>query len=101
MPKINMQSSSGEPIGKVVSMMNRQRSDVQFQASKIVQACNVQACTDQLLHIPTNAVIMIDVDDTLIKPASKFFTKASYKTLIDEIKRDKAIYPHYEQMKGL
>ena len=69
-----------------------------MENSKIIQVDNVHQFLRSLNDLPRDAVIMVDVDDTLIRPSSKFFNKIPYKTLIDEIKRDKDTYPHYEML---
>lgn len=50
-----------------------------------------------LFHLPENAVIFLDVDDTLITPKSKLFRPSSpYRLLIDDIKKHPDLYPHAE-----
>lgn len=51
-----------------------------------------------LENLPENSIIFIDVDDTIITPASKTFRKPPYNMLIDEIKKNKDSYPNYEEI---
>lgn len=43
-----------------------------------------------------NAIIFLDVDDTIITPISKTFREPPYKQMIEEIKNNKDKYPNYE-----
>ncbi len=51
-----------------------------------------------LRDIPENAVIFIDIDDTIITPVSKTFRKSPYNKLIDYIKKNKNRYENYSEM---
>tara|TARA_A100000171_G_C2139425_1_gene153527 strand:+ start:6745 stop:7476 length:732 start_codon:yes stop_codon:yes gene_type:complete len=42
--------------------------------------------------------VLLDVDDTLITPVSRTFQSAPTKHLIDEIKRNKHLFPEYEKI---
>ena len=64
--------------------------------SHIIQLDCVQAIAHELKNIPLNSILLMDIDDTLITPASRFFRINPYRTLIDEIKRNKHLYPDYE-----
>src|SRR5688572_11946307 len=51
-----------------------------------------------LENISQNAIIFIDIDDTVITPISKTFRKAPYNKLIDDIKKNKHHYKNYEEI---
>ncbi|HBG35362.1 MAG TPA: hypothetical protein DER04_06960 [Holosporales bacterium] len=54
---------------------------------------------DFLSSIEENSIIFLDVDDTLITPISKVFRfRSPYRTLIDDIKRDRERIPHFETL---
>lgn len=50
-------------------------------------------------HIPPNATVFVDVDDTLITPASLAFAFGSpVRTMIDELKAKRDQFPDYEDI---
>lgn len=52
-----------------------------------------------LSDLKKNAVVFLDVDDTLITPISKVFrSRSPYRTLIDDIKKDRKKIPHFETL---
>lgn len=59
-----------------------------------VKTCHQIA--DSLKELPRHSLIFIDVDDTIITPASKAFRVPAHHQIIDEIKRNKELYPHSE-----
>lgn len=62
-------------------------------------ATTVDDVRKQLENLPLESLILVDVDDTLITPASKVFRATSpYRTLIDELKKDKGHYPNFEKI---
>jgi len=66
---------------------------------QIVPAHTVREVQKALSKIEENAVIFIDVDDTLITPKSKFFYALSpYRFLIDDLKRDREKYKNFEEI---
>ncbi|OJW51174.1 MAG: hypothetical protein BGO67_12695 [Alphaproteobacteria bacterium 41-28] len=66
---------------------------------KIVTAYTVPEVQKALSKIDENAVIFIDVDDTLITPKSKFFHASSpYRFLIDDLKRNREKYRNFEEI---
>ena len=51
-----------------------------------------------LSNLPENAIIFLDIDDTIITPVSKTFRKPPYNNLIDEIKKNQDKYPNYAEI---
>lgn len=51
-----------------------------------------------LKNIKPDTVIFIDIDDTIITPLSTTFRAPPYNNLIDDIKKNKDLYPNYEQI---
>lgn len=64
-----------------------------------IEAKTVQEVKIYLSVLETRAVIFLDVDDTLITPISKVFrAKSPYRTLIDELKKDRDQIPYFERI---
>ncbi|HXH55582.1 MAG TPA: DUF2608 domain-containing protein [Gammaproteobacteria bacterium] len=68
-------------------------SDFQF-----LEAKTTREFINCLSDIPQNAIIFIDIDDTIITPVSKTFRKPPYNELIDEIKKNKDKYPNHVEI---
>lgn len=60
---------------------------------KAKTASQIQALLE---NISPNAIILFDIDDTIITPVSKTFRKDPYNKIIDHIKKDKQFYENYE-----
>ncbi len=73
-----------------------------FQASEVkfrfIEAKTASEVAAGLHGIPQNAIIFIDIDDTIITPVSKTFRRAPYNKLIDAIKKNKEQYQNYEEI---
>ncbi|MBA3813226.1 MAG: DUF192 domain-containing protein [Alphaproteobacteria bacterium] len=66
---------------------------------KIITATTVSEVKGALLNLSEGAVIFIDVDDTLITPQSKVFRSSSpFRTIIDQIKKQRDRIPHVERI---
>ncbi len=64
-----------------------------------IEAKTVQEVKIYLSALETRAVIFLDVDDTLITPISKVFrAKSPYRTLIDELKKERDQIPYFEKI---
>lgn len=64
--------------------------------SHTMLATNCAEILAQLQHMPEHTIIFVDIDDTVITPVSKTFRSPPYNQLIDEIKKNKERYTHYE-----
>lgn len=65
-------------------------------ASKIVTTKTAREVLENIQNIPKDAVIFLDIDDTIITPISKTFRVDPYKRLIDDIKQKREQYKNYE-----
>ncbi|HUX78138.1 MAG TPA: DUF2608 domain-containing protein [Alphaproteobacteria bacterium] len=66
---------------------------------QIITAYTVSEVQEALEKIGKDAVIFIDVDDTLITPKSKSFHSSSpYRFLIDDLKREREKYKNFEEI---
>lgn len=66
---------------------------------RFVEVMTVQEVKIYLSALERRAVIFLDVDDTLITPASKIFrAKSPYRTLIDELKKERDQIPYFERI---
>jgi hypothetical protein len=64
--------------------------------AQLVTAYTLPEIESSLADLPSDAVIFLDVDDTLITPISKLFRVASpHRRLLDELKRERDKYPHF------
>jgi hypothetical protein len=64
-----------------------------------VEALTVRDVKSHLSDLERQAVIFLDVDDTLITPISKVFRVHSpYRTLIDDLKKDRDQIPYFERI---
>ncbi len=61
-------------------------------------AHSAEEVLELLAPLPQNATVFIDVDDTIITPASKTFRAPPYNKIIDRIKQNKDNYPNYEDI---
>jgi hypothetical protein len=61
----------------------------------ISSASAIETCLQKL---PKNAIIFVDVDDTIISPRSKTFRVSPHNKLIDNIKKNWKDYPNYQQI---
>src|SRR5579872_3560010 len=68
------------------------------EKSQFIEAKTATEVMDCLSNIPQNAIIFMDIDDTIITPVSKTFRKPPYNHLIDEIKKNKDEYQNYEEI---
>ena len=59
---------------------------------------SAQEVLEYMRFLPKDAIIFIDVDDTLITPISKTFHGTLSREMIDEIKEDKLKYPNYAEI---
>lgn len=67
--------------------------------AEIVNLHTIDEIKSKINNLPEETVIFIDIDDTLITPkSSSFRIKGDELNLIDEIKRDKHLYPNYKQI---
>lgn len=67
--------------------------------AKIITLSSIEEMKSLTQNLPKKSVILIDVDDTLITPkTSSFRVIESELNLIDEIKKDKHLYPNYEEI---
>ena len=75
-------------------------SNFQFPVknSQFIEAKTAREFMNCLSDIPQNAIIFIDIDDTIITPVSKTFRKPPYNKLIDEIKKNKDKYPNHVEI---
>lgn len=62
---------------------------------EVKQATEVAQVLEGIQHEIT---VFVDIDDTIITPASLTFRKPPYNQLIDTIKKNKEQYTHYETM---
>jgi hypothetical protein len=70
-----------------------------FYIGKIIAVENINHFKDKLKEIPEKAVILLDVDDTLITPKAAIFRYSSpMKGLIDDIKADKENINNFEEI---
>lgn len=53
---------------------------------------------DLINNIPTNALIFLDVDDTIMTPKSITFRKPPFNQIIDRIKVNKSDYDNFEEI---
>ena len=53
---------------------------------------------DLIKNVPTNALIFLDVDDTIITPESVTFRKPPYNQMLDRIKANKGNYDNFEEI---
>jgi len=88
------------PFMKGVLLMSQTIPAVALNGQEqIISAYTVPEVEKALSKIEKNAVIFIDVDDTLITPKSKFFHVLSpYRFLIDDLKRDREKYKNFEEI---
>lgn len=64
-----------------------------------IEALTVQDIKSHLSDLEKQVVIFLDVDDTLITPISKVFrAKSPYRTLIDELKKNRDQIPYFERI---
>ena len=67
-------------------------------ANQILEAYSASEVLFLSVNFPSNSIIFIDIDDTIITPASKTFRTPGFSKLIDDLKRDKDKYQNYEQI---
>jgi hypothetical protein len=66
---------------------------------QLIVASTLQEVQEALSKLQADAVIFIDVDDTLITPLSKIFrAKSSYRFLIDDLKKNRENFPNFEMI---
>lgn len=66
---------------------------------KFITAYTLSEVQEALANLHEDAVIFVDVDDTLITPQSKMFRSTSpFRTLIDQIKQQRDQIPKVEQI---
>ena len=75
-------------------------SNVQLSEAnaQFIEAKTTREFMNCLSDIPHNAIIFIDIDDTIITPVSKTFRKSPCNKLIDGIKKNKDKYPNYTEI---
>jgi hypothetical protein len=75
-------------------------SNFQFSEAntQFIEAKTIREFINCLSDIPQNAIIFIDIDDTIITPFSKTFRKSPSNELIDEIKKNKDKYPNHDEI---
>lgn len=68
--------------------------------SVILTAATAQEVYEQILRFSCEKkwLLFFDIDDTLLTPVSALFRKEPHKHLITDIKKNKNLYPHYEQI---
>lgn len=71
------------------------------QNSEIIQTPDMKFVLDKLQHCCPATTLFLDVDDTLITPASKIFrTRSPFRNLIDDLKKNKQNFSNFEEILG-
>lgn len=72
------------------------------QMPEVSQQITHAAATDEILSLlkplPSSTLVFIDIDDTIITPQSITFRAAPYNQLVNEIKKNRGQYEHYEKI---
>ncbi|HJD67316.1 MAG TPA: DUF2608 domain-containing protein [Rickettsia endosymbiont of Bembidion lapponicum] len=61
-------------------------------------ASSASEILELIKNIPTNALIFLDIDDTIITPESVTFRKPPYNQMLDRIKANKNNYDNFEEI---
>lgn len=81
--------------------MHQSKVEGRRPVSKIIKAHKAEEVLESIHSFSSEALLLLDVDDTLITPASKTFRSSmtgDVKNIIDEIKGDKEKYPNFEDI---
>jgi len=66
--------------------------------NEIVEAETVDEVLKHLQGVPADAVVFLDIDDTVITPVSTTFRAPPYNGMVDEIKSNKDKYSNYVEI---
>ncbi|MES2215105.1 MAG: hypothetical protein V4485_03690, partial [Pseudomonadota bacterium] len=81
-----------------IFLMFIKSNSVLAQATSIEkQAHTATEVLEYVKDLPSDAVIFLDIDDTIITPKSKAFRAGAPHTIIDAIKKEKDSYPNYKE----
>ncbi|MGI4752576.1 MAG: hypothetical protein ACRYE8_02465 [Janthinobacterium lividum] len=61
-------------------------------------ASSASEIPELIKNIPAEALIFLDVDDTIITPKSVTFRKPPYNQMLDRIKANKGNYDNFEEI---
>lgn len=81
--------------------MHQNKIEEEKPLSKIIMAHKAEEVLQAIHSFSQDAIVLLDVDDTLITPVSKTFRSSmngEVKNIIDEIKGDKEKYPNFEDI---
>lgn len=80
-------------IGVLIMSFNSPQT---FAESEILKAHTAEEIQNIIKKSTADAIILFDIDDTIITPVSHHFRSEPHKRLIDNIKKNKHLYDNYE-----
>ena len=69
-----------------------------FASQKIIEVSSADDVKEKIMSLKNTSLIFLDIDDTIITPTSKTLRTKPYRTMIDDIKKDRATYPNFEEI---
>lgn len=70
----------------------------QSPQQKIIETSSLNKIANEISKTKNNTIVFLDIDDTIITPKSKTLRTKPYKSMIDDIKKNRDRYPNFEDI---